>query len=50
MTIHRNRIYKNASAVITYGDCEISLTENIIEKNEGNIFTSTSYFQEVMDN
>ena len=50
VTIHKNRINKNASAVFTYGDCEISLTENIIEENEGNIFTSTSYFQEVMDN
>jgi parallel beta-helix repeat protein len=46
-TIHRNKIYRNASAVITYGKCSASMTENTVEKNRGNIFNSTSFFQEM---
>lgn len=44
-TVHRNKIYDNASALITYGKCGVSLTDNTIESNGGNIYYDTAYFR-----
>lgn len=44
-TVHDNKIYDNASALITYGKCDVSLTENEVENNSGNIFNDTAFFR-----
>lgn len=43
-TVHKNRIYDNQAAIITYGKVEMSCTENVIEKNGGNVFMRTDFF------
>lgn len=48
-TVHQNRIFKNASSIITYGTCDISFTGNEIKDNEGNVFNDTSFFREIVE-
>lgn len=47
--VHHNKIHNNASALITYGNCNVSLTENEISENKGNVFYDSSLFRKLSD-
>lgn len=46
--IYKNHLYKNAADFITYGECDIVLSGNKIEKNEGNDFSRGEFFEAVV--
>lgn len=47
--VHHNKIHDNASALITYGNCNVSLTENEVSNNKGNMFYDSSLFRKLSD-
>ncbi len=46
--IYKNHLYKNAADFISYGECDIVLSGNKIEKNEGNDYSRSEFVESIV--
>lgn len=46
--VHDNHIFDNATALSTYGQCDITFTKNTIKHNSGNEYTGSRFFRRVV--
>lgn len=45
--VHKNRLYDNMAEILTYGDCDLTFTDNEVHDNGGNSFKHTEFFSEM---
>lgn len=46
--VYKNHLYKNAADFITYGNSDIVLSGNRVEKNDGNEFSRGEFFESIV--
>ncbi len=46
--VYKNHLYDNAADFITYGNCDVVLSGNKVEKNDGNSFLRSEFFDQVV--
>lgn len=47
--IYRNRLYDNAADFVTSGECDVVMRANKVEKNDGNDFMRSDFFDAVVN-
>ena len=48
VAVHDNWIYDNAATLCTFGECDITFTENKIKNNSGNDYIRTDFFERAL--